>query len=286
MIKAEIKPFSKGLLDNAKIFITKQLSPGLVFEIGTDKKNNLSYVNETINSCDKILPFINSLYGLSLKQEDICFHLFSQSFSRDPKKSKNILLSISLGKNIVSFLPLVGNSPLSDNFINFQLEDGDVFILSPEALGLKSNNEYVLRYACGSNPMELFQQEISSIEEGIPKLTNCRVSNIRPKYNDLREWMTNDNNVYIGKKGVVFISDKATGKQERFPKENSIYACSDENISNYKQELLAKIKNGEIDISELEGKTLGCWCLPEPCHGQIIIDLYVKKMLDKFFFVN
>lgn len=27
-------------------------------------------------------------------------------------------------------------------------------------------------------------------------------------------------------------------------------------------------------ISELSGKILMCWCTPEPCHGDILIDLY------------
>lgn len=27
-------------------------------------------------------------------------------------------------------------------------------------------------------------------------------------------------------------------------------------------------------LGELEGKRLGCWCSPEPCHGNIIIKLF------------
>lgn len=30
-------------------------------------------------------------------------------------------------------------------------------------------------------------------------------------------------------------------------------------------------------LPELEGKTLGCWCKPEPCHGDILIK-HFKKM--------
>lgn len=29
-------------------------------------------------------------------------------------------------------------------------------------------------------------------------------------------------------------------------------------------------------LHELEGKTLGCWCCPQPCHGDVLIEL-VKK---------
>jgi len=31
-------------------------------------------------------------------------------------------------------------------------------------------------------------------------------------------------------------------------------------------------------LSELEGKTLGCWCKPKSCHGDVLVEL-VKKML-------
>lgn len=32
------------------------------------------------------------------------------------------------------------------------------------------------------------------------------------------------------------------------------------------------------DLHELKGKTLGCWCKPGPCHGDVLVkfvDLYV-----------
>lgn len=27
------------------------------------------------------------------------------------------------------------------------------------------------------------------------------------------------------------------------------------------------------DLSELSGKTLGCWCAPQACHGDVLIEL-------------
>jgi hypothetical protein len=26
-------------------------------------------------------------------------------------------------------------------------------------------------------------------------------------------------------------------------------------------------------LSELEGKVLGCWCKPKPCHGDVLVEL-------------
>lgn len=29
-------------------------------------------------------------------------------------------------------------------------------------------------------------------------------------------------------------------------------------------------------LHELKGKTLGCWCAPLPCHGEVLIELLAK----------
>jgi len=40
-----------------------------------------------------------------------------------------------------------------------------------------------------------------------------------------------------------------------------------------KPELLA-------DLHELDGKILGCWCKPSPCHGDVLVEL-VESYRDK-----
>ena len=49
-------------------------------------------------------------------------------------------------------------------------------------------------------------------------VVNVKVGNLRPKHNNLKEWMQEEGNVYIGRKGVVFIEGK------RFPTESSDFA--------------------------------------------------------------
>ena len=49
-------------------------------------------------------------------------------------------------------------------------------------------------------------------------IINVHVKNIRPKYNNLKERMQDSNNIYIGRKGIVFIDG------ERFPKKDSIWS--------------------------------------------------------------
>jgi len=157
------------------------------------------------------------------------------------------------------------------------------------------------------------------------RVVNVKVAHIRPKYNNLAEWMADPNNVYIGRRGIVFI-DKV-----RFPKENSAFANpfkikkgseegisrpvtvrlspsqrhvsgSEEGISRppgqrhvsgseegksrhdvidlyraWIQDKLATEPGFADKLEALRGKTLGCWCKPERCHGDVIVELLKEK---------
>jgi hypothetical protein len=55
----------------------------------------------------------------------------------------------------------------------------------------------------------------------------------------------------------------------------------DDVIKKYKEWILNQpdlINN----LSELEGKTLACWCYPKKCHGDILIELIYKSKLLAF----
>ena len=72
---------------------------------------------------------------------------------------------------------------------------------------------------------------------------NCKVKYIRPEYNNLKEWIKDDNNVYIGRYGVVFIKNDELNKFERYPKESSIWANPFKiNKNTTRQQVLDKYK--------------------------------------------
>lgn len=118
---------------------------------------------------------------------------------------------------------------------------------------------------------------------------NVKVTNIRPKYNNLKEWVKDPNNVYIGRAGIVFIDN------ERFPKEASIFANPykidkdgnrDEVITKYKKYILNKISSDDTfakELSSIKGKVLGCWCKPEKCHGDVLLELVNQFTYFKYF---
>ena len=44
-----------------------------------------------------------------------------------------------------------------------------------------------------------------------------------------------------------------------------------------REEVVAKyrewVERQDLDPTELRGKTLGCWCAPKPCHGDVLVEL-------------
>lgn len=47
----------------------------------------------------------------------------------------------------------------------------------------------------------------------------------------------------------------------------------EEAIESYRRDLWKRIRAGEVSLEKLaalKGKTLGCWCAPGPCHGEVL----------------
>lgn len=118
------------------------------------------------------------------------------------------------------------------------------------------------------------------------QVVNVSVKNIRPEYSNLHQWILDkDNNIYIGRSRVVFIDGI------RYPFENSIWSnpykindtqSREQVLELYYEYIKKKIEKEPTLIDELiklKGKKLGCWCKPDKCHGDILLDLI--KQYDK-----
>jgi len=45
-------------------------------------------------------------------------------------------------------------------------------------------------------------------------------------------------------------------------------------IACYRQQLWRRLEAGDVSLEELaalQGKRLGCWCAPKPCHGEVLV---------------
>lgn len=70
--------------------------------------------------------------------------------------------------------------------------------------------------------------------------------------------------------------DRSTqfGNKFRLKKDGGEYS-REESIQAYRKWFLNKIKsdvNFRKSVEELRGETLGCWCKPQPCHGDVIVE--------------
>ena len=115
-------------------------------------------------------------------------------------------------------------------------------------------------------------------------VVNCKVEFIRKDgYKDLKDWCSDTNNVYVARAGVVFV--KEGDKKERFPKKDSVFCnpfkvgkdgTREEVIAKFRSSMDAKLRADPLLVEELrkmKGKRLGCWCKPEACHGDVLLEL-------------
>ena len=113
-------------------------------------------------------------------------------------------------------------------------------------------------------------------------VVNCKVKYIRPAYRNLEHWMQDPQNLYIGRGFVVFINHR------RFPPQDSEWAnpfkVKDHGregaLRLYRTYITQKVEAGLLDLDQLRGKRLGCWC-KEPgqqvsCHGDVLLELLYK----------
>lgn len=89
---------------------------------------------------------------------------------------------------------------------------------------------------------------------------------------DLKEWIKDDNHIYIGR-NMVYVKGANKSKWynpfsvNKYSRDKALQLY--ENYIRMDKELMSQIK-------ELKGKTLGCWCKPSQCHGDILV-----KILDE-----
>ena len=104
----------------------------------------------------------------------------------------------------------------------------------------------------------------------IPNLINLK------GIKDKTAWLNNPRNTYIGR------YNRTLGCQSIW---HNPFKMTNESAServrvvwNY----LYTIHQDEVlfnKIHELTGQTLGCWCTPELCHGDILIHLYKENLI-------
>lgn len=109
-------------------------------------------------------------------------------------------------------------------------------------------------------------------------VVSVRARNLRLHYANLEKWLEDPNNVYIGRGGIVFIGDKPfsyPGSIWENPIKKTKYNTKEQRIKQYEEHIREKIESEHLEgeLLSLRGKTLGCWCKPEDCHGDVLVRL-------------
>lgn len=110
-------------------------------------------------------------------------------------------------------------------------------------------------------------------------IVNVKVAELRPIYQNLTEWLKYESHVYIGR-DMSFYVDGAykskwhnpykVAKPRKIYKKGAYHSLED-SLDLYEKYIRSSKLIDEID--ELRGKTLGCWCKPNKCHGDILIKI-------------
>jgi hypothetical protein len=108
---------------------------------------------------------------------------------------------------------------------------------------------------------------------------NVKTENlIKLGYNNLEDWLKDLSHIYIGRDMSVYVKG-AIGSKWKNPFSTKQYG-RDECIALFEKHLYdSKLIN---DIDELKGKTLGCWCAPEACHGHFLLKALNENHDDQF----
>ena len=99
----------------------------------------------------------------------------------------------------------------------------------------------------------------------------------RRGYKSFEEWNSDPNHVYIGRCMSHHVEGAHGSKwgnpfKAKKANKNSLNKC----LERYEDYIR---RNPDLfnAVTELEGKELGCWCKPSPCHGDILVKLFKER---------
>ena len=122
----------------------------------------------------------------------------------------------------------------------------------------------------------------SSSATATKKAPHCvslkKSSRTKRGYKSFEDWNSDPNHLYIGRNmshhvgGALGSKWGNPFKVKKKANKNSLNKC----LERYEHHIRM---NPDLfnAVMELEGKELGCWCKPSPCHGDILIKLFKER---------
>ncbi len=111
----------------------------------------------------------------------------------------------------------------------------------------------------------------------ITKVVNINKKSLHEQgYEDLEQWLKQEDHVYIGR-AVRYVSGARQSKWAN-PFSKSKYG-RDGCIDHYADYI--QTRPDLLDqLEELRGKVLGCWCKPDRCHGDVLMELLGREKIE------
>jgi hypothetical protein len=101
------------------------------------------------------------------------------------------------------------------------------------------------------------------------KVVNIRKKELQKRgYDDFEDWNNESHTLYIGRNMNFYVLGTDASKWQN-PYTIKKYGL-EKSLKLYKKHVK---KNLMDSLSELKGKELGCWCKPNKCHGDILLEL-------------
>lgn len=105
-----------------------------------------------------------------------------------------------------------------------------------------------------------------------PTVVNIKKAHLNKRgINDFMEWKALKKSLYIGRNMEFYVPGTEKSKW-----------CNNYTIKKYGLERCLELYEQYIrdnlwdDLEELQNKELGCFCHPEPCHGDVLRRLYLE----------
>lgn len=114
----------------------------------------------------------------------------------------------------------------------------------------------------------------------VPHVVNIHKKDLNQRgIRDYNQWVSLSDSLYIGRNlriggsnGITVIPKSKWHNPYKLDKNKS-------NIDQILDQYETHVRSSSLwrDLGELSGKELGCWCHPNPCHGDVLIKLFREK---------
>ena len=114
----------------------------------------------------------------------------------------------------------------------------------------------------------------------------CKSAREQEGYKSFGAWFDDENNIYIGRN-----AGKYTQRGVQESKWANPFICLDwdvakaewavEDLMRCYEKYVRKNPMLMNSLHELEGKKLGCWCKPGPCHGDVLLKIFHEHYEEK-----